>query len=264
MLGERLARNLRTGLNGKVVYTMTGKRGEIVTGLARVTGIIRSGAPGVDLGLCLLPIDALRGTLGYGSREATQVAVFLRDQRASVRVARRLSARFAGECGVLTWKQTNPDLASVISVKRGAMLFFEALMLVLCAAGIFNTLFVGVMERYREFGILTAIGFSPARLFGLVMLESLWLAVAGLACGAVLTALPYRYLSRTGIDLSSRRGGKTIDLAGVGMSSVLKVGIYPESAAWIVAAVAAATMLSGLYPAWRAGRVEPVKTINLV
>jgi ABC-type lipoprotein release transport system permease subunit len=44
----------------------------------------------------------------------------------------------------------------------------------------------------------------------------------------------------------------------------MRVGIFPEHAALIAVAVFIATMLSGLYPAWRAGRVEPVETIKLV
>ncbi len=85
VLGERLAANLGVTLGKKVVYTMTDKRGQIVEGLARVSGIVRTGAPSVDGGLCLLPIDTLRRVLGYAANEATEVAVFIRDQRAQRR-----------------------------------------------------------------------------------------------------------------------------------------------------------------------------------
>ncbi len=39
--------------------------------------------------------------------------------------------------------------------------------MILVAASIFNTLFVSVMERMREFGILRAIGHSPGQIFSL-------------------------------------------------------------------------------------------------
>ena len=97
------------------------------------------------------------------------------------------------------------------------------------------------------------------------MVESLWLGLVGLALGVVLVAWPYHYLSRSGIDFSALYADQqSIDVAGVGMSMVMKIGIYPESAAAIALAVLAATLLSGLYPAWRAGRVEPVDSIKLV
>ena len=80
----------------KVVYTLTDRNGEIVSGLGRVSGIVRTGAPSLDAGLCLLPIDSLREVLGYEPDEALQVAVFIDDQRKSGEVARRLQER--GEC----------------------------------------------------------------------------------------------------------------------------------------------------------------------
>ena len=79
------------------------------------------------------------------------------------------------------------ELAAFIALKVGGARFMEALIAVLVAAGIFNTLFVSVMERLREFGILMAIGFSPGRLSVLVILESFWLAMVGLVIGVLLT-----------------------------------------------------------------------------
>jgi len=60
IIGAKLAENLDARLGRKVVYTMTDKQGEIVQAAVRVTGIVRTGAPSVDSGLCLLPIDHLR------------------------------------------------------------------------------------------------------------------------------------------------------------------------------------------------------------
>jgi len=264
LLGATLARNLGAKLGRKVVYTMSNKNGEIVHGLARVTGIIKSGSPSVDLGLCLLPIGSVRKELGYAPDEATQVAVFLRDNRKSGAVARQLIKSLKGEDAVLNWQKTQPDLDSLIAMKKGGMVFFEMLILTLCAAGIFNTVFVSVMERLREFGIMMAIGLAPWRLFGLVMLECFWLALVGLAVSVIMTLWPYHYLNTTGIDMSAIYGGEKVDIAGIGMDSILKVEIYPENAFAIAVIVVIATLLSGVYPAWRAGRVNPVDAIKLV
>jgi ABC-type lipoprotein release transport system permease subunit len=263
VLGAKLAENLDVGLGRKVVYTLTDKQGEIVQEAARVAGIVRTGAPSVDAGLCLLPIDRLREVLGYGPDEAVQVAVFLDDQRRADDVAARLDAASGARASALPWHRLQPDLAGFIALKVAGAWFMEVVIMVLVAAGIFNTLFVSVMERMREFGIMMAIGFSPARLFGLVMFESLWLGLVGLALAVAVTAGPYTYLARTGIDLTAM-GAAGTEVAGVAVTTVMRVGIYPENAAIIAAAALLATLLSGLYPAWKAGRVEPVDSIRLV
>ena len=265
ILGQRLARNLGTEMGKKVVYTMTDKHGEIVSGLGRVSGIVRTGAPSLDAGLCLLPIDSLREVLGYAPDEALQVAAFIDDQRKSGEVAARLKVRVDPEqVTAMTWDEIQPDLAGFIAMKVGGAIFMEVLIAIIISAGIFNTLFVSVMERLREFGIMIAIGFSPGSLFRLVMLESLWLGLVGLAAGAAVTVGPYLYLTKRGLNMSAMVGGEGAEVAGVAVSPIMRVGIFPEHAALIALAVFIATMLSGLYPAWRAGRVVPVETIKLV
>jgi ABC-type lipoprotein release transport system permease subunit len=96
------------------------------------------------------------------------------------------------------------------------------------------------------------------------MMESLWLAVVGLIAAAVVTLGPYLYLSHTGIDVSSMIAEDSMEIAGVAMSTTVKVGIFPESAAVIAFAAVIAILLSGVYPAWKAGHVEPVETIKIV
>jgi ABC-type lipoprotein release transport system permease subunit len=266
ILGDRLANNLGAELGTRVVYTLTDKNGDIVSGLARVSGLVHTGSPAVDLGLCFLPLDAARQTLGYAPDEATQVAVFVDSQRRSEGTIGAVAATLDDGAVALSWKEIQPDLNSFILMKRGGGVFFATLILLLCAAGIFNTLFVSVMERMREFGILLAIGFSPGRLVGLVLWESLWLGVVGLVGGALLTAYPYYYLATAGIDMTElyASGEQSADVAGVAMSLVIKIGLYPDNLLIIALVALGATMLSGLYPAYKASRVEPVETIRLV
>jgi ABC-type lipoprotein release transport system permease subunit len=264
VLGERLAELLGTRLGRKVVYTVTDKNGEIVSELARVTGIVRTGAPSVDARLCLLPIGTIREVLGYAADEGTQIAVFLEDHRESYAMAARLGTTFDSRVAAVTWAELQPDLAGFIAIKVGGMIFMELLILLLIGAGIFNTLFMSVMERLREFGILMAIGFSPGRLFRLVMWESLWLGIVGIVVGVVVTAWPYWALATKGIDLSGLAGDANFEIAGGVMEPVLRVAIYPENALYIAAVILGATLLAGLYPAWRAGRVVPVESIKLV
>lgn len=264
ILGAKLAENLDVRLGRKVVYTLTDKHGEIVQEAARVTGIIRTGAPTVDAGLSLLPIGVLRTALGYGEDEAIQVGLFIDDQRNATAVAARLRGQVGERVSALPWYELQPELAGFIAMKIAGAQFMEVTIALLVAAGIFNTLFVSVMERLREFGIMMAIGFSPARLFGLVMFETLWLGLVGLFGAALVTAWPYYYMNTVGIDISAFGLGSGTEVAGVSMGSVMRVDIYLENLVMIAVAALAATLLSGLYPAWKAGHVAPVEAIKLV
>lgn len=264
ILGARLARNLGVELGSKLVYTMTDKHGEIVSGLARVSGIVETGTPTVDGGLCLLPIGTVREILGFAPDEAIQVAAFVDDQRHSDLVVADLRGRLTEDVVALPWYELQPQLAAFIAMKVGGGVFMIVLIAVLVAAGIFNTLFVSVMERLREFGIMLAIGFSPGKLFRLVMMESAWLALVGLVSAALVTIGPYLYLASSGIDVTAVMGEDMVEIAGVGFSPILRVGIYPENVVRIGVLALLAVLLSGIYPAWKAGHCDPVETIRLV
>jgi len=192
------------------------------------------------------------------------MGVFLGDHRSADAVADRLGEALGDRVAALPWHRIQPELSSFITMKIAGARFMEAIILVLVAAGIFNTLFVSVMERVREFGIMLAIGFSPARLFALVMCESLWLGLTGLLLAGVITAGPYYYMATVGIDLSGMMGAGNSEIAGVAVSSIMHVDIFFENLVMIASAALLATLLSGLYPALHAGRVAPVESIRLV
>jgi ABC-type lipoprotein release transport system permease subunit len=262
VLGARLADKLDARIGRKVVYTLTDKHGEIVQAAARVVGLIKTGAPTVDGGLALLALGPTRDLLGFDRDETLQLALFLRDQRRAEQVAARLGEQ-VGKQTALAWFEIQPELAGFIQMKVASAYFLEVVILLLVAAGIFNTLFVSVMERMREFGIMLAIGFSPSRLFALVMWESLWLGLVGIGCAALLTAGPYWYLSEVGIDIAEQLELSGSEVAGIAITTVMRVAIYGDHLVAIVAAALAATLLSGLLPAWHAGRVAPVESIRV-
>jgi len=271
ILGEVLAENLNAELGDKVVFTLTDKSGEIVTSMERLSGIITTGSAAADAGIALFAIDTVRGVVGYDPTESTQVAIFLNNGRRTLSVSERIDALVSDDAEVLTWDQMSPEIKTFIAMKKGGGAVMSIVIGILVAAGIFNTIFMSVMERVREFGVMMAIGYQPGQLFRLVMAESGILAILGLIACAIPTIPVYNKLVATGLDFTQvymdmgildKHG--SMDVSGVGMDPVLPFGIFPESAAAIIIAILGATILAGVYPAWKAGRVDPIESINLV
>lgn len=268
VLGDDLAAHLGVSVGKKVVVTVTDRRGEVVGVLGKVRGVFDTGAPSVDESTALATRPMLAKALGYGPDEASFVAVFLEDPRAVDEAVERIERTLAGTlppgAAVLPWYEVQPDLAAYITLDSSGLVVFEALLLLLIAAGVFNTLLVSVLERTREFGIMMAVGTPRSDVFRLVLLESLVLSLLGLAAGAILTAGPYAYLHHVGFDASVFLGSDSFDVTGVAVDPILRANIVPKKLAVIAATVVGATLLAGLYPAYRAARVEPADAIRLV
>jgi len=162
---------------------------------------------------------------------------------------------------VLSWRETQSEVASIITIDKAGNRIIQVLIGLLIAAGILNTLLMSVMERTREFGVMMAVGMSPSTLFRLVIMESLWFAVLGLILGVIITIPWYAFMYYHGIDFSGMIG-TDYSASGVLINPLVKIILYRSSAVWILAALFTLTILSGIYPAWRAGRVPPVDSLK--
>ena len=264
VVGVKMAKKLKLRLGRKIIYTTTDVDGEIVSELARVTGMFKTGVDEVDGSIALLPIDRVRAVLGYANDEATLVSIFLDDQRHADEMKNKISAIIGnGEREILTWSQTQAEIAGMVAIDRRMNYLSQFLVGLLISAGILNTMFMSVLERKREFGIMMAVGMSPFSLFKLVLMESFWIGMLGLVMGIIITVPAYIYMANTGIDLSSliEEGA---DLGGVLIDPVMRYRLYKESVVAILAGVLGLTMLAGLYPAYRAGATPPVENLKTI
>jgi ABC-type lipoprotein release transport system permease subunit len=263
VVGAKMAEKLNLRLGKKLVFTMTDTNGELVSELGRVSGIFKTGDDSVDGGVVLLPLALVRRGLGYEPTAASLVAIFLDDHRQAESVKGTL-ARFLArskEITVLTWQESQADLAGLIGVDRLFNYLLQFLVGLVIAAGIMNTLLMSVMERQREFGIMMALGMMPGQVVRLVLLESCWLGILGLILGVVITTPWFLYMATVGLDFSAQIG-EDYSAGGVLVDPVMKFRLYRESALCIAGAVFSLTMVAGIFPAFKAGRTTPVENLK--
>ena len=129
---------------------------------------------------------------------------------------------------------------------------FGSLALAVASIGIINTLVMAILERRREIGIMKAIGASDSDVKGLFFAEA---GVMGVFGGVVGVALGWTI-------------GRVINL---GTNVYLKRQHFPPEQIWFVpwwlvlGAIGFAivvSLLSGLYPASRAARLDPVQALR--
>ena len=129
---------------------------------------------------------------------------------------------------------------------------FGSLALAVASIGIVNTLFMAILERRKEIGIMKAIGASDNDVKGLFFAEAGVMGVAGGIVGVML--------------------GWTIGhLINLGTNVYLKRQSFPPQQIWstpwwlVAGAIAFAvvvSLLAGLYPAARAAKLDPVQALR--
>jgi len=175
---------------------------------------------------------------------------------------------FGGSVRVMS---SSAMLQTVQSITGSMTLFLggvAAVTLVVAAVGITNTMFVSVMERTREIGILKAIGFRPKQIMGLFLSEAALTGVAGAIMGTVVGVLLSFLLGGNISPFSSvPRGGSSGGFGGsaggvartsASYSPVFSTQLFAFSLLFPIGLA----VLAGLYPAWRASRMNAVTALK--
>jgi predicted permease len=118
------------------------------------------------------------------------------------------------------------------------------LALLLAIAGIYGVISYVVMQRRKEIGIRMVMGASEAQMVGLVLKQSVRLAVIGLSAGTILALVVSRIYS-SAFDKSG-----TIDT------------FDPFAYSGAIALVFAACVCAALFPSRKAARIDPVTTLR--
>ena len=140
---------------------------------------------------------------------------------------------------------------------------YLAVIFIVVLFAISNTFLMAVMERVREFGLLSALGLPDRRIGALLLAETVVLTALSMALGLALGTAGHLAAQHWGISLGSTWGIDEIEISGIDMADmVIRSTITPVK--WVAASVlvAFATLVSALYPAWRATRLAPAEAMR--
>lgn len=261
VVGRKLADRLKLRLGSKAVLTTQDAAGEITSTLLRVKGIFRTGSGTIDGNICLIPIGTLQKALSMGSG-ITSIALYLKNPFQQEKAYKALKGTIPEDQGRLyEWQTLQPDLRDYVVIDDAFGYMIYAIILLIVAIGVLNTVLMSVMERKREIGILTALGMDNRSVMGMVFVETVLITLLGIALGLVLGIGINWYFSTHGLDLSSY-SPEEWSLAGTVIDPVLRSHLRFIRALGLCAAVFLLTVTMGIYPAWKASRTSPVEAME--
>jgi ABC-type lipoprotein release transport system permease subunit len=263
IIGVELARKLKAKIGSKIVLTTQDREGETVQELFRLVGTFHTRSDMLDGFYFQITLAKAQAMIGLAPDEVTQLGIYLEDRLDMPDATRLLAATAvsgAGDLVIVPWQEILSDLASYIEVDSASNYIFLALLFLVILAGVLNTVLMSVMERTYEFGVMLSIGMSRSRLMAVVLVECAMLGLIGTLSGSVLGWLVDRTLNRYPIDLS--RYIEDTSVGGFFMDMSLRSNILLNHFIIIVTLVFLTILIVGIYPAWKAGRIEPVDALH--
>ena len=257
VIGRKLADKLKVRLKSKIVIRFQNTDGNLSEAAFSINGIFQTSNTAFDetnVFVKKTDLDLLTGE----DNGIQEIAIML-DNIEKIPVAEAaLKTKLQG-LDVQNWMEIRPDMAMVTTAISIEVYIILGIILFALAFGIVNTMLMIVFERTRELGMLMAVGMSKARIFRMIMLETIVLTVIGGIIGMILSAILVGYFHQKGIDLSSMSKG----LGAYGFDSNIYPFIKNELYLNLSLMIFCTAILAAIMPARRALKLKPVEAIRV-
>jgi lipoprotein-releasing system permease protein len=242
ILGTKLAEDLE--LRPGETFTLVRQN---ISMTLLVVGLIETGT-GSDQTLVYLPLDTAQELLGVND-VVSQIGVRLSDIYAAPAIASDLNTRFAYKSE--SWQEQNKDILNVLDTQIIILYIFYGLIFVIAGFGVANTMIMAVTRRTKEIGILMAMGATRRSIVKIFLTESLILGPPAALLGCALAYGTAKLIEAYPIEVPS----------DVYMVSRLTVLLTTQFFILAVVFALAINFLAGVYPAYKASRLDPVEAI---
>mgnify|MGYP006268786709 CR=1 FL=1 len=225
-----------------------------------VAGIFEAGVHEFDSALALVHWRDAQALFRTGDG-VTGVRLEFTDLFRARTIALELAEQLPGFYRVRDWTQQHANWFRAVQMEKTMMFIILSLIIVVAAFNIISTLVMLVTDKQADIAILKTMGLSPGRVMQVFVVQGMSIGVIGTLLGTI-----------GGIALALNVENIVAGLEALLNTEFLSADIYyisdlPSDLYWLDVArfsglALALSLLSTLYPAWRAGRTRPAEALR--
>jgi len=267
VLGAELAQLLDAGVGDKVdlmIPDFSVTPAGILPRFRRftVSGIFKVGMYEYDRGTALLNIEDAAALYRKGDT-VNGIRLKLHDLFQAPQVSRQIAGQLSlsGLYYVSDWTREHSNFFKAVATEKTVMFLILSLLVGIAAFNIVSTLVMVVQQKQSDIAILRTLGTTPRGIMAIFMIQGSVIGIAGTVAGLLI-----------GIGLALNLQPIMFLLQAVTGQRFLSPDIYyisdlPSQLKWIdltkISGLALTLgLISTLYPAWRASRVQPAQALR--
>jgi len=261
-IGVILARELGLNLGDTLTVITQTAYGSISAMNLKIVGIFSFGVQSIDKITFYIPLDKAQPLLDLDNA-VTEIFIYVKDKDNAPEVAKEIKASldqvYPGKYTTKAW-QDQEVLYFYMTIARNVYGFLYFLVLFLASFTILNTMFMAVLERTKEIGMMKALGMKNRQVMVVILLEAMLIGTIASFIGAVWGSGVAYYLATKGIDFTAtfeKMGTVNFPLSYV-YRAVFSWGIiFFGFCMGVLFSVVAA-----IPPALRAAKMEPTEALR--
>jgi len=259
VLGASLARALDVGTGDEVYAYAPGGQG-LGAAAFRVVGIADLADPNAEIVAAWTTLEAMQMLAAPGAVQRFEIhgtrLFHISDDTVAADLATELDAALPGLLA-LSWLEVSPSTARMLRTLEPMMYAVSVMFFVLAGLLVLNTVYLSVMERIREFGVIHALGAGDRRVLAMIATESVLMCLLGAVVGG----------AGGSVFVAAYSGGLVIEplieyYASFGMKPIFYLSVSPGQVGFALVFAFVTALAAALWPAWIASRLEPVEAMR--
>ena len=225
-----------------------------------VVGSFQLGMYEYDTRFVFMPLEAAQALFGFPDR-ISQIEIRTAGDASLTTIERQMVERASTYGTVVNWERSNQGFFAVVRTQASVLFLIRALIIVVAAFNIVSSLFILVKTKSAEIGILRTIGASRATINRVFIIAGLIVGGIGTLAGTIIGVLFSANIETIRQWLQSLLGVELFS-AKLYLLTELPSVIGAGDVVAIVVMALVLSLLAGLYPAWRAGRLDPIDALK--
>jgi lipoprotein-releasing system permease protein len=225
-----------------------------------VVGIFRANIDLYDRGVVLVHIDDA-ARLFQMQDQVTGMRLKLDDVDRARRVSAGLEQALGFDYRTRDWTREQPAWFRALAMEKTAMFLILSLIVAVAMFNVISTLTVVVNEKRADIAILRTLGASPRSIMAIFMVQGSLIGVAGTVAGVIAGVLLALNVSGLVRMLETVLGLKFL-APEIYFLSDLPSDLQSGDVITIAIVSLALSLLSTLYPAWRASQTQPAEALR--
>jgi lipoprotein-releasing system permease protein len=225
-----------------------------------ITGVFKMGMYEFDHGLVLINLEDAAALYRLGDN-VSGVRLKLYDLFQAPKVAREIARETPGVYFVSDWTRSHANFFRAVATEKTVMFLILSLLVGIAAFNIVSTLVMVVQDKQADIAILRTLGATPRSIMAVFTVQGSVIGIIGTAIGVslgVLLALNVQTL----VPLLEAVTGRQFLSPEIYYISDLPSDLKFADVFQISLLSLALGLLSTLYPAWRASRVQPAEALR--